>query len=347
MAKSKSLKKQQQQGGKSQKRQQQGGKSQKQQQQGGEGTSAWGVNAFGSSNNQRAVSENNNAILLKGQTGGIRGGTLEEDIKKIETLIAGIEKENEDLILKIKENPDEKSKENLNELLNKNKTLLTDKEKEKEKKLAELKSKLETSPSTLSVAADSVSGSVSDLFGLTPKPPDATTSSSSSDDITNLPPTSSPANIGGQQSKKQLQKNILGLLKQLKQNKQHGGSSLSFSTYSAAPQFDVGAKDGFAKIEVGQSSAGEGLKMLKGGNSQQLDLQKGLQKAGGKMSKQQLQQLKQQLDKLKQQQQQQGGVGLNEIVVPLILFYASQRYVPGKTAKKSIRSVRKSVRLSK
>ena len=144
---------------------------------------------------------------------------------------------------------------------------------------------------------------------------------------------------GGKQSKKQLKNTIK---KQLKQLKQQGGESLKFSEYSSATQPDSTQSTTEAKVAV--HATGDGNQT--GGDGKQLNLQKGFLKAGDKMSKQQLQQLNQQLDKL-QQQQQQGGVGLNEIVVPLILLYASQGYGQGKTAKKSMTSVRKSLRLTK
>jgi hypothetical protein len=143
---------------------------------------------------------------------------------------------------------------------------------------------------------------------------------------------------GGKQSKKQLKNTIK---KQLKQLKQQGGESLKFSEYSSATQSDSTPSTTDARVAVHANGDGNQT----GGDGKQLNLQKGFLKAGDKMSKQQLQQLNQQLDKL--QQQQQGGVGLNEIVVPLILLYASQGYGQGKTAKKSMTSVRKSLRLTK
>ena len=139
---------------------------------------------------------------------------------------------------------------------------------------------------------------------------------------------------GGKQSKQQLQKQIM---KQLKQLKQQGGSPLSFSEFSSSPQL---AQEASAKVTVNASGNQSG-----GSDGKQLDLQKGFLKAGSKLSKQQLQSLNQQLDKL-QKQQQQGGVGLNEIVVPLILLYASQKYAEGKTTKKNMKNVRKSLRKS-
>jgi hypothetical protein len=317
MAQSKSQKRQQQQGGKSQKRQQQqggksqkqqqqqkqqqGGKSQKQQQQkqqqqqhhqqqqqGGEGAAEWALKVFGNTNDQRAVSEHNNAIAMKGGKGPS-------------------EPSNPSLLGKVQEmfnNPTEPNSAN--------------------------------TPNPLPEVPE----------------PEAAVKLPESKEAVVKPPVIEPT-LGGQQSKKQLQKNIVSLLKQFKQQ---GGSSLSFSEYSSASQ-STGAsqhtgasQDGFAKLAVS-----EGIEMPKmfgksGGNLQKVDLQKGLQKAGSRMSKQQLQQLKQQLEHLKQQQQQ-GGVGLNEIVVPLILLYASQRYTKGNASKKNIKSintaVRKSLRLSK
>ena len=144
---------------------------------------------------------------------------------------------------------------------------------------------------------------------------------------------------GGKQSKKQLKNTIK---KQLKQLKQQGGESLKFSEYSSATQSDSTLPTTEAKVAVHATEDGN---QSGGDDGKQLNLQKGFLKASDKMSKQQLQQLNQQLDKL--QQQQQGGVGLNEIVVPLILLYASQKYSKGKTAKKSVKSVRKSLRLTK
>jgi hypothetical protein len=131
--------------------------------------------------------------------------------------------------------------------------------------------------------------------------------------------------VGGKQSKQQLQKTIM---KQLKQLKQQGGS-LGFSEYSSSPQPVVEGNTDMPIVPDAAVPSGQ-----QGGQGQQkFDLLKGFTKAGDKLSKQQLQSLNQQLDKL-QKQQQQGGVGLNEIVVPLVLLYASQKYAEGKTVKK-------------
>jgi hypothetical protein len=131
--------------------------------------------------------------------------------------------------------------------------------------------------------------------------------------------------VGGKQSKQQLQKTIM---KQLKQLKQQGGS-LGFSEYSSSPQPVVEGNTDMPIVPDAAVPSGQ-----QGGQGQQkFDLLKGFTKAGDKLSKQQLQSLNQQLDKV-QKQQQQGGVGLNEIVVPLVLLYASQKYAEGKTVKK-------------
>jgi hypothetical protein len=71
----------------------------------------------------------------------------------------------------------------------------------------------------------------------------------------------------------------------------------------------------------------------------------GFKQSGGRLSKQQLSLFSQQLEKL--QQKQQGGVGLNEIIVPLILLYATQRYSQGKTFKSKGKPLRKSIRRSR
>jgi hypothetical protein len=168
---------------------------------------------------------------------------------------------------------------------------------------------------------------------------------------------STEAIVGGKQSKKQLQKTIKKQLKQLKK----GGASLNFSEYSSAPQPGASTQtatvnampqtDASHQINEGMrhhSSSRGGVASSRGGQGKQgVDaVLKGLDKAGDKMSKQQLQQLNQQLDKL-QQQQQQGGVGLSEIVVPLVLLYASQKYAQGKTAKKNAKALSKSLRTSR
>lgn len=139
---------------------------------------------------------------------------------------------------------------------------------------------------------------------------------------------------GRNPSKQQLQKNIL---KQLKQLKQQGGK-MGFAEY----QLKSGGFGAPAALQQLQSQSPP----TTGGEGQGPDLLKGFMKAGGKLSKQELHSLNQQLNQL-QQQQQQGGVGLNEIVVPLILLYASQRYALGKTMKKNTPSVRKSRRFTK
>jgi hypothetical protein len=150
--------------------------------------------------------------------------------------------------------------------------------------------------------------------------------------------------VGGKQSKKQLQKTIK---KQLKQLKQQGGS-LSFSEYSPATQPGAAPKEGMTEDAADTYGAPGSVLTQKGGEGKQgIDaVLKGFMKAGDKMSKQQLQQLNQQLDKL-QQKQQQGGVGLNEIVVPLVLLYASQKYAQGKTAKKNAKPLSKSMHSSR
>jgi hypothetical protein len=171
-----------------------------------------------------------------------------------------------------------------------------------------------------------------------------------------------PGVAGGKQSKKQLQKTIKKQLKQLKK----GGASLSFSEYSAAPaaaaqpgasaqtatvtQQTTAAQqttEGYRHHQTVSAGRGATASYRGGQGKQGVDaVLKGMDKAGDKLSKQQLQQLNQQLDKL-QQQQQQGGVGLSEIVVPLVLLYASQKYAQGKTAKKNAKSLSKSMRSSR
>uniref|UniRef100_A0A6C0K2N1 Uncharacterized protein n=1 Tax=viral metagenome TaxID=1070528 RepID=A0A6C0K2N1_9ZZZZ len=158
---------------------------------------------------------------------------------------------------------------------------------------------------------------------------------------------------GGKQSKKQLRKTIKKQLQQLKK----GGASLSFSEYSPASQ--SGASSQTATVTATQQTNAaqqttEGMRhhssgsrgasaSYRGGQGKQgvNAVLKGLDKVGDKLSKQQLQQLNQQLDKL---QHQQGGVGLSEIVVPLVLIYASQKYSQGKTVKNKSKSMRKSMR---
>ena len=187
-----------------------------------------------------------------------------------------------------------------------------------------------------------------------------------------------PAMMGGksQLSKQQLQKSIL---KQLQQLKQSGGSSLAFSDYSASaagpasPVGASGAPESFSLSELPSALSGSvpptqqltqsvaantnvplkvdtvpsGPKV--GGSEPDLfsldKLASGFKQSGGKLSKQQLTLFSQQLDKL--QQKQQGGVGLNEIIVPLILLYATQRYSQGKTFKSRGKPMRKSLRRSR
>jgi hypothetical protein len=55
-------------------------------------------------------------------------------------------------------------------------------------------------------------------------------------------------------------------------------------------------------------------------------------KVGGKLQKEELVNLHAQLEKL--EQNQQGGVGLEELIVPAILLYATHRYGKGATSKK-------------
>jgi hypothetical protein len=159
----------------------------------------------------------------------------------------------------------------------------------------------------------------------------AMSGSSGSAHVSSMP---TPSMAGGKKSKRKLQDEIKNQLQQLQQQ---GGASLSFSDYSSQP-----ASASVAKVAVNTSGTGNQT----GGNAMSLNLQKGIAKVGGKMSNHDLQSLNQQLTKL-QQQQQQGGVGLSEIVVPLVLLYASQRYARGKTVKKSFNSMRKSRRLTK
>ena len=193
-----------------------------------------------------------------------------------------------------------------------------------------------------------------------------------------------PAMMGGksQLSKQQLQKSIL---KQLQQLKQSGGSSLAFSDYSASaagPASTVGASSASEQFSLSElPSALSGAMSGAGSSSQQLPqsvsantnvplkvetgaapsvpkvggsgpdmfsldkLASGFKQSGGKLSKQQLTLFSQQLDKL--QQKQQGGVGLNEIIVPLILLYATQRYSQGKTFKSRGKPMRKTLRRSR
>jgi hypothetical protein len=156
-----------------------------------------------------------------------------------------------------------------------------------------------------------------------------------------------PPVVGGKQSKQQLQKTIKKQLKQLKQ--QGGASALSFSEYSAVPQNAVvpdanastgAATESFARATMRGGQDGENAPAAVG------DLMKGFMKAGSKLSKDELANFSSELSKL-QQQKQQGGVGMNEIIVPLILLYASQKYSQGKTARNAARPMRRTMRRSR
>jgi len=157
--------------------------------------------------------------------------------------------------------------------------------------------------------------------------------------------------VGGQSqlSKQQLQKSILKQLKLLKQS----GGSLAFSDYSSSasvPSAEVAPSVAAntnvpLKIESGVAPSGP---TVGGSESDMLslgNLTAGFTKSGGKLSKQQLSLFSQELDKL--QQKQQGGVGLNEIIVPLILLYATQRYSQGRTFKSKSKSMSRSMRRSR
>jgi len=152
--------------------------------------------------------------------------------------------------------------------------------------------------------------------------------------------------VGGKQSKQQLQKTIKKQLKQLKQ--QGGASALSFSEYSSVPQNAVvpnanesadAATESFARATMRGGEDGDNAPAVG-------DLMKGFMKAGSKLSKEELENFSSQLSKL-QQQKQQGGVGMNEIIVPLILLYASQKYSQGKTARNAARPMRRTMRRSR
>jgi hypothetical protein len=152
--------------------------------------------------------------------------------------------------------------------------------------------------------------------------------------------------VGGKQSKQQLQKTIKKQLKQLKQ--QGGASALSFSEYSAVPQNAV-VPD--ANASAGAATESFARATMRGGQDgvdvpATGDLMKGFMKAGSKLSKDELANFSSQLTKL-QQQKQQGGVGMNEIIVPLILLYASQKYSQGKTARNAARPMRRTMRRSR
>jgi hypothetical protein len=153
---------------------------------------------------------------------------------------------------------------------------------------------------------------------------------------------------GGRISKEQLQKTIK---KQLKQLKQKGGSSQTFSKYSSDSgqphsQVSEGLPNKTAVVEVHTNQQTDNSNKGGEGNisMDKLDLAKGFNKVGGKLSKNQLNELSQQLGKL--QHQQQGGVGVNEIIVPLLLLYASHKYSNSKTSKQKVKSMRKSMRRS-
>lgn len=152
--------------------------------------------------------------------------------------------------------------------------------------------------------------------------------------------------VGGKQSKQQLQKTIKKQLKQLKQ--QGGASALSFSEYSAVRQNavvpDANASAGAATESFARATMRGGKD---GDNAHAVgDLMKGFMKAGSKLSKDELEKFSSELSKL-QQQKQQGGVGINEIIVPLILLYASQKYSQGKTARNAARPMRRTMRRSR
>jgi hypothetical protein len=143
--------------------------------------------------------------------------------------------------------------------------------------------------------------------------------------------------LDGKKSKQQLQNIIKKQLQQLQQQQKQQGGGLAFSDYAASPAAPAAAPaDTKASIPV-----------QKGG--QDIDAVKMFSKVGGKMSKQQLQQLAQQLQQQQQQQQQgqQGGVGLTEVLAPLILLYTSQKYGKGKTAKPHRKSMRRTMRKSR
>jgi hypothetical protein len=111
---------------------------------------------------------------------------------------------------------------------------------------------------------------------------------------------------------------------------------------SVAANINVPLKvvDSGADVSAGPKVGGTGHDMFS------LDkLAAGFKQSGGRLSKQQLGIFSQQLDKL--QQKQQGGVGLNEIIVPLILLYATQRYSQGKTFKSKGRTMRRTMRRSR
>ena len=145
---------------------------------------------------------------------------------------------------------------------------------------------------------------------------------------------------GGQQlSKQQLQKAIQKQLQQLKQS----GGNLAFSEIGASAP--VATANGQATVVNGMKG-GNGPDVFPGQQSASFSqMANAFKQSGGKLSKQQLSLFSQQLDKL--QQNQQGGVGLNEIIVPLILLYATQRYSQGRTFKSKQKFSRKSMRRSR
>ena len=157
--------------------------------------------------------------------------------------------------------------------------------------------------------------------------------------------------VGGQSelSKQQLQKSILKQLKLLKQS----GGGLAFSDYSSSVSVpstqvspSVAANTNVPlKIESGVSDSSSKVGGSESGMLSLGNLTSGFTKSGGKLSKQQLTLFSEELDKL--QQKQQGGVGLNEIIVPLILLYATQRYSQGRTFKSKSKSMRRSMRRSR
>jgi hypothetical protein len=120
---------------------------------------------------------------------------------------------------------------------------------------------------------------------------------------------------GGKQSKKQLKNTIK---KHLKQLKQQGGESLSFSEYSSIAQPVAAPSTTDAKVAV--HATGDGNQT--GGDGKQLNLQIGFLKAGDKMSKQQLQELNQQLDKL---QNGRVALGHTSLLQPRLLTRALLR----------------------
>jgi hypothetical protein len=189
-----------------------------------------------------------------------------------------------------------------------------------------------------------------------------------------------------QLTKQQLQQSITKQLRQLKQSGGSSLAFSDYSASAAGPASQVGAtsaSESFSlsslsgalsgqasgsaapavppsvaaninvplKVETGAPAVGAGPSAgpkVGGSGPEMFSLDKlasGFKQSGGKLSKQQLSLFSQQLDKL--QQNQQGGVGLNEIIVPLILLYATQRYSQGKTFKAKGKPLRKSLRRSR